>query len=111
MSLSEVSFVCSDSYENGRTKEKLLAKCSGKSPFSKHPWFQSDALEFSTCQMLGQTCGTSLKMMEEKAWVERQNSKKGLEKNEHACSVEGVFVVSDASPCLKVTGQTQKIQS
>ena len=36
------------------------------------------------CQMLGQTCGT----MEEKAGVEGQNSKKGFEKNEHACSVE-----------------------
>ena len=33
------------------------------------------------------------KMMEEKAGVERQNSKKGFEKNEHACNAEGVFVV------------------
>ena len=52
--ISEViSFVCSDSCENGITKEKLLAKCSGKSPFSKYPWFQKDALDFSMCQMLG----------------------------------------------------------
>ena len=42
--------------------------------------------------------------MEENAGVERQNSKKGFEKNEHACSVEGVFVVLDlsASPDLKL---------
>ena len=31
------------------------------------------------------------KMVEEKAGVERQNSKKGFEKNEHACSVERVL--------------------
>ena len=51
--------------------------------------------------------------MEEKAGAERQNSKKGFEKNEQACSVEGVFVVSDPSarPYLKVAGQTRKIQS
>ena len=28
-----VRFVCSDSYENGITKEQVLAKCSDKSPF------------------------------------------------------------------------------
>ena len=33
------------------------------------------------------------KMMEEKGGVDRQNSKKGFEKNEHACRVEGVFIV------------------
>ena len=30
-----------------------------------------------------------------KSWGERQNSKKGFKKNEHACRVEGVFVVLD----------------
>ena len=29
-------------------------------------------------------------MVEEKAGVEKQNSEKGFEKNEHACIVEGV---------------------
>ena len=56
-----------------------------------------------------------IKMMEEKAGVERQNFKKGFEKNEHACSVEGVFVVTvsdwTARQYLKVTGLTWKIQS
>ena len=33
-------------------------------------------------------------MMEEKEGVESQNSKKGLEKNKHACVVERVSVVS-----------------
>ena len=43
--ISEVmSFVCSDSCENGITREKVLSKCSGKSPFSEYPWFQSNAL-------------------------------------------------------------------
>jgi len=32
-----MSFACSDSCENGITKEKVLAKCSGKSPFSAPP--------------------------------------------------------------------------
>ena len=40
------------------------------------------------------------KMMEENVGVERQKSKKGFEKNEHACSVEGVFVVSDPTARL-----------
>ena len=31
-----MSFVCSNSYENSITKGKVLAKCSGKSPFSKY---------------------------------------------------------------------------
>ena len=33
--------------------------------------------------------------MEEKARVKKKNYKKGSEKNEHACRVEGVFKVSD----------------
>ena len=57
--LSEVmSFICSDSCENGITKEKVLAKCSGKSLFSKYLGFPSNGLEFSKCQILGRTCGT-----------------------------------------------------
>ena len=42
-------------------------------------------------------------MVEEKAGVEKQNSKKGFEKNEHAYIVEGVSWVSDstASPYLR----------
>ena len=51
--------------------------------------------------------------MEERALVEKQNSKKGFEKNEHACCVEGAFEVLDctARPYLKVAGLTCKIQS
>ena len=33
------------------------------------------------------------KMIEEKAGAERQKSKTGFKKNEHACSVERVFMV------------------
>ena len=53
-----------------------------------------------------------------KSGVERQHCKKGFKTNlknasEHACSVEGVLVVLDlsASPYLKVTSQTRKIQN
>ena len=57
--ISEVmSFVCSDSCENGQgnegiiTKGKVLVKCSGKSPFSECLRFQCNGLEFSKCQIL-----------------------------------------------------------
>ena len=52
-------------------------------------------------------------MVEETAGVEKQNSWKGFKMSEHACSMEGVFWVSDstASPYLKVAGPTRKIQS
>ena len=53
-----MSFICSDSCENRITREKTLAKCSGKSPCSEYLGFQSDALEFSMRQMLEQTCRT-----------------------------------------------------
>ena len=55
-------------------------------------------------------------MVEEKAEVDKQNSKKKIKKNEHACIVEGVSWVSDstARPYLKVAGPsrpTRKFQS
>ena len=57
--ISEVmSFVCSDSYENGITKEKVHTKGSGKLPFSEYLGFQSNGLEFSKCQILARTCAT-----------------------------------------------------
>ena len=58
ISSENMSFVCSDSCENGITKEKVLAKCSGKSPFSEYLGFQSNGLEFSKCQILARTCAT-----------------------------------------------------
>ena len=41
--------------------------------------------------------------------VKKPNSKEGFEKNEHACSVEEVFDVSDstAHPYLKLSGLTR----
>ena len=52
-------------------------------------------------------------MMEEKEGVKKQNSKKGFEKNEHACIVEGFFADSDstAHPSLKLTSSTKTYQS
>ena len=51
-----MSFVCSDSCENGITKEKERTNGSGKLPFSEYLGFQSNGLEFSKCQILGRTC-------------------------------------------------------
>ena len=51
-------------------------------------------------------------MVEEKAGVEKQNSEKGFEKNEHACSVEGVQNPGSwvsAVWNLKAAGPTRKI--
>ena len=45
------------SCENCLTREKVLVKRSGKSSFSEYLGFESDALEFPICYMLGQTCG------------------------------------------------------
>ena len=52
------------------------------------------------------------KMIKEKEGLKRQSSKKGLKKNQYACSMEGVFLVSDpsASQYLKVAGQARKIK-
>ena len=76
-------------------KRKVLAKCSGKSPFSltfqriryfsEYLGSQSDVLEFSMCQMLGQTCGT--RWQKKKAGVERHcfESFPKKDSNEWAC--------------------------
>ena len=84
------NFVFSDSCENCITSEKVLAKCWGKSPFLEYLGFQAwkDALEFSMCQMCEQNMLN--KMMEEKAGAERQNSKKGFEKNGYSSIVESL---------------------
>ena len=80
-----MSFVCSDSSENGVTKEKVRTNVSGKLPFSEYLGIQSNGLELSKGQILARTCGT--------IWWKKMlghHSKKGFEKNEHACIVEGV---------------------
>ena len=112
--ISEVmSFVCSDSCENGIMIEKMLMKCLINNIFPEYLWFKSNALEFSMCQMLGQTPWNTWNKMMEEGGVDRQNSKKGFEKNEHACRVEGIFLVSDSTvrPYSKLAGPTRKIQT
>ena len=47
----------------------------------------------------------------EKARVKKQNSKKGSEKNEHACSVEGVSSSTRHCSYLMLAGQTLTNQS
>ena len=49
-----MNFACSDPYENGITREKVLAKCSGKSPFSESWYlgFHSDVLDFQCVKCL-----------------------------------------------------------
>ena len=52
-------------------------------------------------------------MVEGKARVEKQNSEKGFEKNEHACIVEGVLGFRIFLPVwyLKVAGPTRKFKA
>ena len=52
-------------------------------------------------------------MVEENVGVEKQNSKKGFEKNEYACILEGVLGFRIFLPVryLKVADPTRKIQS
>ena len=110
MTTEVMSFVCSDSCENSITKEKVHTKGSGKLQVFRVSW----VLKQWTGIFKVSTTWTNLcnNMVEEKAGVEKQNSKKGFEKNEHACSVEGVFVVSDLSarPCLRLACPTRKVQ-
>ena len=47
-------------------------------------------------------------LMEEKAGFKKQNSKKGLQKNEHACSVEAVSQRSDVRPYLELACPIQQ---
>ena len=52
-------------------------------------------------------------MVEEKAGLEKQNSKKRFEKNKHACIVEGVlgFLIFLPVWYLKVAGPTRKFKA
>ena len=110
--------MCSDSCENYcNTREKVPAKCSCKSPFSEYLGTKTrvpNAMLWNFNMSNGQTRGTKW-WKKKRGW--RQNSKKGFEKNEHACSVEGVFVVLDPSArrqarlYLKVSSLTRRIQS
>ena len=59
---------------------KVIAKSSGKSPFLEYLWFQSDALKFQCVKCVDNH------VIEEKAGVQRQNSKEGFERNEHVPS-------------------------
>ena len=72
-----MSFVCSDSCEIGITREKVLAKCSGKLPFLDYLGFQSELWNFQCVKCLD-------KHVEQddgrKSGAERQNSKKGSER-------------------------------
>ena len=83
----------------------------GKSPFSNISGSKAIDWNFRSVEFLDE-------LVEQfggkkKARVEKQNSKKGFERNEHACYVEGVLWVSDwtARPYLKVAGPTRKILS
>ena len=107
-----MSFVCSDSCENGIKKEEVLAKGSGKSPFSEYLWFQSNSLEFSKCLILGRTCAIWWKKKRGQE-AEFHLVKEGFEKIEHACSVEGILWVSDSTALtyFKVACPTRKILS
>ena len=63
-------FVCSDFCKRGITEKRSLQKVQAIT-FSEYLEFQSDALEFSKCQMHGQICGTSWskKNQDSKEWA------------------------------------------
>ena len=104
-----MSFVCPDSCENGTTREKTLAKCSGKSPFSVS-WVPMRCS--GIFYLLNAWTNMKNKMMEEKEGLRGRIPRK-YRKKEHACSVLEVFVVSDLSArqYLKVACPNRKIQS
>ena len=108
--ISEVmSFVCSDSCENGIAKEKVRTKGSGKLPFSEYLGFQSNGLEFSKCQIVWQihawTCATI-------RWKKKRESRSRIpRKDPRRMSMPAWFLDSTASPYLKVASPTRKIQS
>ena len=55
-------------WHNKRKSAHKLWKGSSKSPFSEYLGFQSNGLEFSKCQILGQTC-TIICWQTRKSWV------------------------------------------
>ena len=94
-------FTCSDSCETGITSEKEL-KAHKKITFC-------NGLESSKCRMQndehvgqddGRKCGLDIR-------VKKQKSKKGCERTEDACSVEGVFEVSDSTARLVQLGRIE----
>ena len=69
--------VCVCVCENGITREKVLAKCSGESPFSEYLGFQIDFnVSNAWTNMWNKT-------MQEKDGTERHNSKKRSERSDH----------------------------
>ena len=110
-----MSYACSDSCENMNciTREQVLAKCSGKPYFSEYLWFQSDALEFSMCQMLGQTCGTRWwkKKRGLRGRIPRKNSKQWAWLQRGGSSSFTGFESNSPSVVEKVADPTPKIQS
>ena len=90
---------------------KLLAKCSGKFTFFRVSWVPKQCTRIFKVS----NAWTNLwnHMMEETAGVKTQKSKKGIKKNGHSFSVEGIFLVSDstARQSLKLAGPTLTNQS
>ena len=92
--ISEVmSFVCSDSCKTGVTKEKSLKKVQENHLFKVFRVPERCTGIFN----VSNACTKMLnKLIEENEGVKKQKSKKGFEKNEHACSIEGVFLLLDS---------------
>ena len=114
--ISEVmSFVCSDSCENGITKEKVRTKDQANYRFQSISGSKAMNWNFQIVKYLDEFVQqySGRKSGGREAEFQVPTSKKGFEKNEHAYNVEGVSWVSDstARPYLKVAGPTWKIQS
>ena len=106
-----MNFLCSDSYENGITKEKVLTKGSGKLPFSEYLRFQSNGLwNFQSVKYLDelvQQYGGRKRGGREAEFQERI-------RKEWACLHRGASFLGFRFHCpsvFKVVGPTRKIQS
>ena len=90
-----MSFVCSDLCEKGITRQKQLSKSASKMlrqiNFFRICMVPKQCTGIFHVKCIDKTCGTR---WWKKTLESRQNSKKGFEKNELACTVEGIFLVS-----------------
>ena len=86
-------------------RKNCLQNVQAKSPFSEYLGFQSNAPEFSKCQMLAQTCGT--------IWWKKQRGQDAEIQKRNQEEWAWIFLVSDstARQSLKLAGPTLTNQS
>ena len=86
--------------ENGITKRKSAYERIRQITFFKESWVPKERTGIFKVSNAWLNLWNN--MVEENVGIEKQNSKKGFEKNEHAWSVEGVLWVSPFQIVLPV---------